>query len=144
MMHDTMDYIDNFTNLYENFASTCGTLTDTVYRYANPIPEAENAFGYGPCVDYTGYLNLFCERAQVWINNILIWEYGGGFNGDPDVITFNIEYNIRHETGHNMGFGHPYSSTVVQAMQRGFQDPPNLFYLAYITHDRDHLNAFYP
>lgn len=141
-MHDAMDYIDSFTNLYENLSSSCGEYTDTIYKYRSPIPEVPGSLGFAPCRDYTGYLNLFCERANSIIDNIAIFEVNGGFGGPPDRLDFNLHYNVRHETGHNMGFGHPYSSTVVQAMQQGFHDP-NMFFLVYTTHDRDHLHQFY-
>jgi hypothetical protein len=143
-MHDAMDYVDSFTNLYENFSADCGDLTDTIYRYQNPIAEAPGAYGFSVCRAHTGYLGLFCERANVILDNLLIYSDTVNGGGGAAEVDFNLHFGTRHETGHNLGFGHPYDNSDIYAMRSKPIGAYNYFHMFYIAHDRNHLHEFFP
>src|SRR5262245_39450329 len=150
-MHDVMAYIDDVTDHYDVYTPTCGSATDTVYHYESPIELAPGSYGHAPCTTTTGWLGLFCERSDVRIDTVALFLENGGLSGDPGRLDYNLHFLVRHETGHNFGFGHNYDfeypclpENPMIAGDCGFPLTYDLDFLAYTLHDVLHLNALFP
>lgn len=134
--YNGMDYLDTATTMWDVASSYCGTATDVVFRYQNPIAEAPGARGFAPCRVRFGFLNAYCDRGDVIVSNGQVFIENGGFGGDPATLDLNLHKTVRHEIGHTAGLGH---SGGVHALESG-PVPYNWGYLAYLVHDICHIN----
>ena len=133
-----MEYLDNRTDLYDQYFASCGAATDAVWISTDLEPGYR---GLAPCAVWYNEVWKICD--QVW----LLYDYAEIYSntisngGDGDNYFLNLQKTMRHELGHSVGLSH--SATVDDCMRSGWVGT----YLQFVSyndhHTYDHLNSWY-
>lgn len=148
----SMSYLDDTTDLYDVFTSTCGNATDIVYALNNGLtaPSGGPSRGVAVCATVGGLGT--CDQFWVVINNAAIL-VDTSIEVPPSEQSLNYSVNlvktIRHETGHTTGLQHGGTSGICSspsapcdAMVTGWV-PTNVLWGTYGGHHVGHINAQY-
>jgi hypothetical protein len=102
-VYSAMQYLDDNSNLYDQYTSTCGSSTDIVWAAADYDPDGIAATY---CWTWGDFANHVCDQFVVVVNDANHWRLTAECGGDANQLTSNYTITIRHELGHTVGLSH--------------------------------------
>lgn len=143
VISSSMSYLDDRTDMYDGYASSCSSATDIVWVAA----DLGDARGRTTCVNWASW--GVCDQYWLAFDPAIILQESAICSTNPgESYQVNLIKSVRHELGHSTGLSHPgtpvgCAGAGSDAMRSGWV-PTSLAWTAYNDHHRDHINAQYP